>query len=163
MGPEFGDQGWYNPNTGEYNPFDHTMYFQYNIVDIPDPFIQKGTATDPIVYWLDIQVDVPYIGPPLGGTWGDIDPFQPEWGWKTTFKTPPGLEDQAPGAWNDDAVWSDSGGTVDPWSELRDPDFNSPEYGHSLDMAFVITPEPATLLVLALGLVPAFLGRARRK
>jgi hypothetical protein len=47
--------------------------------------------------------------------------------------------------WGDDAVYSDGiiGG---PWQELLDP-----LTGRSLDMAFVITPEPATICLLGLG------------
>ena len=54
------------------------------------------------------------------------------WGWKTT-------QDH----WNDDATWYLS---PPGWRELRDP-FTQ----ESLDMAFVITPEPVTLSLLALG------------
>ncbi|MDD5063788.1 MAG: PEP-CTERM sorting domain-containing protein [Phycisphaerae bacterium] len=55
-------------------------------------------------------------------------------GWKTSLDH-----------WNDDAVWSN--GTIGgPWNELCDP-----YTGQSLDMAFVITPEPATVALLGLG------------
>jgi len=128
-GPFTGQQGWYNPNTGEAIKPDHCMYHQINIENIIDPFIQKeGT-----IYWLDIQVDVPYL-PPTGGT-GGLDPNQPEWGWKTSLDH-----------WNDDAVYSDSG--MGPWYELYDPIITPPQ---SLDMAFVITPEPGTIVLLGLG------------
>jgi hypothetical protein len=54
------------------------------------------------------------------------------WGWKTT-------QDH----WNDDAVWY----LAPPgWRELRDP-FTT----ESLDMAFVITPEPSGLVLLLVG------------
>jgi hypothetical protein len=56
------------------------------------------------------------------------------WGWKTSLDH-----------WNDDAVWSVPG-TI--WQELRDP-----ATGESLDLAFVITPEPATLSALLLGIL----------
>jgi hypothetical protein len=57
----------------------------------------------------------------------------PEFGWKTS-------QDH----WNDDAVFYYSGG----WHELRDP------YTYeSLDLAFVITPEPAALALLTLAVV----------
>lgn len=56
----------------------------------------------------------------------------PEFGWKTS-------QDH----WNDDAAFYYGG-----WNELIDP-----LTGESLDLAFVITPEPAALAVLGLGLV----------
>ena len=128
-----GEQGWYNPNTGEYNRFDHQLYHQININPIEDPFIQEeGT-----IYWLDVSVVT-------------IDPFL-EWGWKTT-------QDH----WNDDAVWSDFdisiGDGISGWQELRDP-----ITGESLDMAFVITPEPGTMLLLGLGGTALIFRRTKRK
>ena len=111
-----GPQGWYDPNTGEAVRPDHFGIWQYNIVDILDPFYQnEGT-----IYWLDISVKLP-------------DTVPPSWGWKTSIDH-----------WNDDAVWGDY--PVPDWHELRDP-YDQ----HSLDLAFVITPEPATLGLLALG------------
>lgn len=65
------------------------------------------------------------VTPAVGGLWT-------LWGWKTSLNH-----------WNDDAVWSDDGQT---WFELRDPITNE-----SLDMAFVITPEPTTIVLLGLG------------
>jgi hypothetical protein len=64
------------------------------------------------------------------------------WGWKTSLDH-----------WNDDAVWS-APGTF--WQELRDP-----ATGESLDLAFVITPEPSTLSALVLGILA--LCRATRE
>lgn len=73
-----GPQGWYDPNTGQWQRDDHFMFFQYNVMDIPDPFIQEeGT-----IYWLDVSVMV------------DDPVFQ--WGWKTS-------QDH----FMDDAVWGD--------------------------------------------------------
>lgn len=70
--------------------------------------------------------------------WLDIsvklpDGLPPWFGWKTSVEH-----------WNDDGVWGDY---PDPaWMELRDPITQQ-----SLDLAFVITPEPGTLVLLALG------------
>lgn len=55
-------------------------------------------------------------------------------GWKTSLDH-----------WNDDATYRSS--TTGDWQELRDP-----YTGESLDMAFVITPEPATICLLGLGI-----------
>ncbi len=85
------------------------------------------------IYWLDISVAV---APVPGG-------IQPVWGWKTSLDY-----------WNDDAVWSDDGVS---WNELRDP-----ISGESLDMAFVITPEPATIVLLGIGGALMTLTRKRR-
>ena len=69
-------------------------------------------------------------------------------GWKTSTTQ-----------WEDDAVWR-SRDTALPWQEVRDP-----ITGESLDLAFVITPEPGTVAMLIgaglIGLV-AF-ARRRRK
>lgn len=120
-----GDQGWYNPNTGEYYPNNHILTWQYNMVDIPDPFIQnEGT-----IYWLDISVKLP-------------DGTPPWFGWKTSLDH-----------WSDDAVWGDY--PVPDWMELCDPITQA-----SLDLAFVITPEPGALSLLLVG---GGLGLLRRR
>jgi hypothetical protein len=62
---------------------------------------------------------------------------QPFIGWKESGST----------HFNDDAVWLDRGGN---WMELHHPD---PQQNYSLDLAFVITPEPATIGLLGLGLL----------
>jgi hypothetical protein len=69
--------------------------------------------------------------------------YDVEVGWKTSWMH-----------WNDDAVWRLVGGM--PWYELTDP-----ITGESLDMAFVITPEPTTMALLGLGAM-ALMRRKRR-
>lgn len=123
-----GNQGWYDPNTGTAIPGDHTSFFQWNIVDIVDPWIQQQGE----IYWLSVQL---------------TDPSPPLIGWKTT-----GPE----GRWNDDAVWwAPQGG----WVELLEP----LDFQESLNLAFVITPEPGTLALLGLGGVAALLARRKRR
>jgi hypothetical protein len=110
-----GEQGWYDPNSGEYLAFDHNLIFQCDIIDIPDPFIQKRDS----IYWLDITV---LSSDPLG--------------WKTSnrFLYP----DPYTGThYEDDAVWGDLPGGLG-WQELRYPPFHQYE-GQSIDLAFVIT------------------------
>jgi hypothetical protein len=116
-----GDEGWYDPNSGEFRRPDHQTFHQINIQQIPDPFIQNFGE----IYWLDISVTVADIG------------TQTRWGWKTSLEH-----------FMDDAVWGDfdAVGGVTEWSELYDP-----ETGVSLDMAFVITPAPGTLALLGFG------------
>ena len=72
--------------------------------------------------------------------WLDIsafieDPQETHWGWKTSYLH-----------WEDDAVWGHLG--ANDWQPLHDP-----RTGETLDMAFVITPEPASICLLGLGLV----------
>lgn len=75
-------QGWYNPYDETIIYDDHTDYYQYNIIDIDDPFIQEVDT----IYWLRVSAIV------------EEDPtgLQPLWGWKSS-------EDH----WNDDACWAE--------------------------------------------------------
>jgi hypothetical protein len=125
-----GDQGWYDPLTGQYVPNDHNSYFQINLTNITDPFIQqKGT-----IYWLGISIDT---------TGAD--------GWKTadlnSYPAPfTGMH------YEDDAVFRSGDGD---WRELHYPS-GHPRGGQSIDLAFVITtPEPASMMLILLGLATA--------
>ena len=120
-----GDQGWYDPNTGQWWEHDHFNIWQYNVFLPEDLWFWQEEET---IYWLDISV-IP------------SDPAT-QWGWKTS-------QDH----WNDDAVWSDFPGEW--WEELRDPITQE-----SLDMAFVITPAPGVLSLLALA---GCVGSRRRR
>jgi len=126
-----GDQGWYDPVTGVYIEQDHENIYQMKMVDIADPFYQEeGT-----VYWLSVLN--------LGA------PAAPRMGWKTADVD--GYPDPYTGEhFMDDAVWFDYTNfqLPDPngWQELTDP-----ITGTSLDLAFVITPEPTTLGLLVFG------------
>lgn len=147
-------QGWYDPNTGEYNELDHSGMVQVNIFldqifPLEELFIQRGSAREPIIYWLDLQVDV---APPVGTTALDVD-----FGWKTSLNH-----------FGDDAVWGDylvdglvGGNPLPGWQELLHP-----RTGESLDMAFVITgipiPEPGVMILSGMGLL-ALLARRRKK
>ncbi len=92
------------------------------------------------IYWLDLSV-VAFGTGELGFA---------ELGWKTSLQH-----------WEDDAVWSDFGG-ASGWQELLDP-----ITGESLDMAFVIAPEPGTIIMLAgvglMGLAAFVRCRSKRK
>jgi hypothetical protein len=120
----YGEQGWISPSftVPQWNRPDHFQFFQVNIPEILDPFIQ----TEGQIYWLGLHI-IP--APPEEGM-----PY-PMAGWKTSINH-----------WNDDAAYYYGG-----WKELVDPQYPT----ESLDMAFVLTtiPEPATVVLLMLGLV----------
>jgi hypothetical protein len=123
-------QGWFNPMNQMVIPGDHDNYYQYNVF-IPEPLaFRQDVGT---IYWLDISVQL------LPGS------QMQDWGWKTS----------ASEHFNDDAVWWDPDPIAGGWKELRDP-----LTGESLDLAFVITPEPATL---GLALLGAFALLRRRR
>jgi len=92
--PLTGDQGWFRP----YPPAafarvsDHDLYYQVNITDIFDPFVQEKDE----IYWLAIHL-VPEVS----------DTFA---GWKTSANH-----------FEDDAVFLDESGASAVWRELRDP------------------------------------------
>ncbi|MBN1787479.1 MAG: PEP-CTERM sorting domain-containing protein [Sedimentisphaerales bacterium] len=112
-----GTQGWAEPLSQIWETEDHHMFYQVNIVDIIEPFIQEiGT-----IYWLGLQIDT----------------VEGQIGWKTSLDH-----------WNDDAV---IGAYTAPWMELIDP-----YTGNSIDMAFVITPEPATIILFGCGTLVLF-------
>ncbi|MGA1979037.1 MAG: PEP-CTERM sorting domain-containing protein [Sedimentisphaerales bacterium] len=132
-------EDWYYPLAGQYAPGEYYQDFesdlwQYNFVATPgtepeELFHQQGTPQSPVVYWLGVQAFTP-----------DSDA---QFGWKTSTDH-----------WGDDAVfWDPISGS---WQELICP---ATDYigrplsngGQSMDMAFVITPEPATICLLGLG------------
>ncbi|MBA7548985.1 hypothetical protein ES705_41453 [subsurface metagenome] len=126
-------EDWYDPATGVWIDDNHKQAYQYNFYP-EDPFIQEYCNT----YWLDVKVLVP---------------IEPDFtfGWKTSEARHPDLR------WGDDAVWGDAPGAWLPLTYPLDHEYE----GETLDLAFVITPEPATLgLLLLAGLA---LLRKRRK
>lgn len=114
-----GDQGWAEPHDNIWNRPDHQEYYQINIEDIQNPFIQEKDT----VYWLAIHIGVE-------------DYENTKIGWKTSLDH-----------WNDDATYYLADAQhPEGWRELIDPDT-----GASLDLAFVITPEPTTMALLGFG------------
>jgi hypothetical protein len=111
-------EGWMEPPDMWMPDADWTCW-QYNFFMDPcdtELFIQQGSQTHPIIYWLSVQA-IPLQPGPL-------------WGWKTSLDH-----------WNDDAVWTPDGFS---WFELRYPP-SHPFMSESIDLAFVITgeePEP---------------------
>lgn len=129
-----GPQGWYSPQLGmqediAWNRPDHDFYEQVNIFNIDNPFIQQEGE----VYWLVLWVDWVGTQNPAGWKTADLDRYP----------------DQFAGQhFMDDAVWYD-------WTEqdplLRWHEIIDPQTMQSLDLAFVITPEPASAILLASG------------
>lgn len=116
-----GNQGFYDPE-GDWNLNDHKMYQQINIVDKTNPLFYQEKDT---IYWLAISAD-----------WELIN--QSPVGWKTSLDH-----------FNDAAVfWSEQ---QQMWLPLYDPYLQQQGLLEPLDLAFVITPEPSTLILLALG------------
>jgi hypothetical protein len=143
-----GSELFYNPNLNQVIGTD-TVMWQYNFTNLPDPFVQQGTVAAPVVYWLAVQAIVP--GPE-------------SFGWKTTIQPSPIL---------DDAVFADtdpSGVLVYPPSPAPPPVYWQDMHyfetlpfhnvGESMNLAFVVTPEPASVILLAAGSV--LLLRRRR-
>lgn len=138
---------FYEPNTNQIIGTD-TQVWQYNFQNFINPFVQQGTLTAPKVYWLDVQAE------PLG----IATPVQPIFGWKTSrdsyFPNPYGITD-------DDAVFGDTtgfGGVPLDWTDMHYPS-GTIYGGESINLAFVITPEPSTMM-LGIAILP--LVRRRR-
>lgn len=94
--------------------------WRYDInIDPSIAFVQEGDPNDPLVYWLDVYVEVQF----------DAD-LRPEFGWKTSITH-----------WNDDAVYGYTSTSPITWMELVFPP-EHPYEPNSIDMAFVITTDP---------------------
>jgi hypothetical protein len=109
------EEGWLNPPEGYTFPGDHVCW-QYTF-DIPaaDAFVQQGTPQTPIIYWLDVQANVP--------------DQTARFGWKTS-----------PLHFMDDAVWANAVEPVlvpGPWTDLHYPPGHQ-MYPQSIDLAFMI-------------------------
>ncbi|MBM3307716.1 MAG: hypothetical protein FJY74_05270 [Candidatus Eisenbacteria bacterium] len=107
---------WWGPQEAPIFPGD-SVCWQYNFqIPPPDAFLQQGTPTAPVVYWLALHArpeDLISV-PPV------------RFGWKTS-----------PDHWNDAAVWNwlPSGGY---WQPMFYPPPH-PLAGQQIDLAFVIT------------------------
>src|SRR5262249_31592874 len=114
-----GAEQFYDPNINQIVGTD-TQIWQYNFVNIPEPFIQQQGK----VYWLDVQALVP-------------DGSNLVFGWKTTNP-----QDPRTPHFLDDGVYADTAGfagpPITPYLPLVYP-AGHPYAGLSMDLAFVIT------------------------
>lgn len=131
---------FYDPNIGGTAGIigTDTQIFQYNFL-IPEA--EAWRQEQGKIYWLDVTA---FPGPIDAGI-TQLALF----GWKTSADH-----------WNDDAVYWDEIPGADPTfpQELIDP-----RTGVSLDMAFVITPEPGTVVMLIGAGLLGLLACARRR
>jgi hypothetical protein len=152
------DEDFYDPNTDEIIGSD-TEVWQFNFDIRPDMAFQQ---TEGEIYWLGIHhtYDVDGNGVVDGSDFLHLNSVKPVgFGWKTS-------QDH----FNDDGVWTDVStaftipghvvpGAETPWSELIYPSAH-PFGGQSIDLAFVIVPEPAGSLLLLM--VAGLLYRRRK-
>ena len=115
-----GHEGWYDPSIGEYFSNDHTDFFQFNLTDLPAPWIQQFGQ----VYWLGLSVlyqDPAFV---IGWKTADLAAYPPP------HQGQPFLAR---------AVWGLQ--PVPAWQPLAPPGI--PPAG--LDLAFVIVTQPPLL------------------
>ena len=160
QGPDTGWQSWYDPNLpfdqgSNPIPRDHQNYWQLNVTDIPNPFPQEKDE----IYWLAVYMVTTPMEP---GT----SPLV-ELGWKTAntndYPDPYTGEHFMDDAFYGHLIPDASGGP--PPVDWIDPlkDFTEPLAPRSLDLAFVITPEPGTVaMLIGAGLI-GLVAFARRR
>ena len=130
-----GAQGWLDPQPDDDPTIIRDDHDIYYQINFDD-IPNPFLQEEGTIYWLALHASV-------------INYETQELGWKTSADH-----------WNDDAVfYYASDRNPHGWWELIDPN----DGVTSLDFAFVITPEPVTLIVLALGLVPMLLVTRRRR
>ena len=125
------DEGFLSPPSQYFENSDSVIW-QYNF-SLDEPFYQQGTKENPVVYWLSVSAEP-----------NDND-GQAFFGWKTSLDH-----------WNDDATFLVPG--IPGWQELLYPDGHTYQ-GESIDLAFVITPEPVTIAFLGLGSLTLIRGK----
>ena len=139
------DEQFYDPNQQDFIGTD-TKVYQYNFdFDAADAFPQ--TAGE--IYWLGVGHSFDFDGS------GSVDIFDVAmitnaspwaYGWKTTDRP-----------WEDRAVWTDIDSYMGPPQVVGAGPWEPLDW----DLAFVITPEPATILILTVAGLPMLLKRRR--
>jgi len=147
-----GDQGWFGDADEGLIEHDHENYYQVNITGIQEmpgevdpPFVQQ----DGEIYWLTLKVDA--CEP------GDLSSTE-QLGWKTALPAgSPAANYLSPAVYH---YWEWDGehledNDIDEWRQIVLGELPR-------DLAFVITPEPATLALMGLGAVGLAAVRRRR-
>ncbi len=112
---------FWDPVAGDPPPTQYAdqVIWKYEIpINRSEAFIQRGDPCNPVIYWLDISVDI------------EPSAAMPKFGWKTSSEH-----------WNDDAVWSNDDGVI--WNELRYPPEHPNDF-QSIDLSFVIITSEET-------------------
>lgn len=118
-----GTQGWHCPSAPFTEPYDHQNYYQINLKPLDDPWFVQTQGQH---YWLGVNIHMLPDETPL-------DPADdPQIGWKT-------------------ALPQDHFGANSKWRVGQMPWLDVMPNGQAVDQAFVITPEPASLALFALG------------
>ncbi len=126
-------EGWMEPNSGEYTFPGDTQCWQYNFyIDEAEAFVQEWDEH----YWLAVMAF------PSDDT--------AKFGWKTTPRETEGTMNSA--RWNVDMTpWDDTDLSLgSSWTYLAFQEGEPAEWV-DIDFAFVITPEPASLILLGMG------------
>jgi hypothetical protein len=105
---------WWDPATGELIRGGDTEVWRLDLhIDPQDAFLQQGSPTSPVIYWLEVRVET----------------SDGQFGWKTR---------RWPDHYMDDAVWAVGVDVPRTWNELRYPK-DHPYYTsqkNSIDMSF---------------------------
>jgi len=109
------DEGWYEPEQMFWMPSADTQCWEYIFFLGEEEFIQQGTESEPVVYWIDLTAM------PLEEAY---------FGWKTSLQH-----------WNDDAVWGIAPDPPMDWWEMIYPD-GHPFHPESIDLAFEVYGVP---------------------
>jgi hypothetical protein len=118
-----GNQGWHCPSAPYTEENDHQNFYQINLKPLDEPWFYQTQGQR---YWLGINILMLPDETPLNPA------DDPQIGWKT-------------------ALPSNHYGEFSKWKEGASPWLNVMPMDLVRDQAFVITPEPATLLLLTLG------------
>jgi hypothetical protein len=131
--PQGTHEMFWKPNSNPTPTGQDTGVWQYNMnIDPLQAFLQQGNPNTPVTYWLEVKMNI------------DESQGSADFGWKTRD---PRI---SPYHYKDDAVYYSN----EPGLGWQPLEYKNGEFqGQSIDMAFVITPEPATALLLLGGLI----------